>query len=220
MDAHEERGYLRLILAAASEDGPPSIPDDDDELAILSKLGSQWWKPTKDKEKRIGERTSGQKLRECWQFRPPANYSGRLYNEKLYEAWRKQKAFSEGKSAAGKKGNEKRWGERGVVAVRSHSDRNGIAPLDDGKGVVLLKEKDASIQIWEAAEDLIGKYPGTESLPGKPDQIIVSRCLEVSGWDLDVLAETLRKLFLSGKTPNQSWAWFPAVLPQYLENGK
>lgn len=123
MDAHEERGYLRLILAAASENGPPSLPDDDEELAILSKLGSQWWKPTKDKEHRIGEQTSGKKLRECWLFRPESAFAGRVYNEKLYDTWRKHKTFTEAKSRAGKSGANRRWQKNGTaMATPSQSD--------------------------------------------------------------------------------------------------
>lgn len=221
MDAYEERGYLRLILAAASEEGPPSIPDDDEELAILSKLGSQWWKPTKDKDKRLGEKRSGQKLRECWTFKPENAFAGRLYNKKLYEAWKKQKDFADAKSEAGKKGNSKRWGDRKSVAqrqVRDSQKRSSVvAPLDDGNGGSKKEEKDATAAIWDAGAELLGAYPGTESLPGKPDHIIVSSCFEICEWDLDVMSEALKKLFQSGKKPSSSWAWFPAVLPQYVE---
>jgi hypothetical protein len=131
MDAYEERGYLHLLLAAASEDGPPSLPDDDEELAILSKLDSQWWKPTKDRAKRIGEKTSGKKLREAWLFKPVGAYAGRIYNERIYREWEKQQISHRTQSEAGKRGNQKRWGSSGGdrVAISEQSGGDRVATV-------------------------------------------------------------------------------------------
>jgi hypothetical protein len=77
MDAAEERGYLRLLLYAASEPDC-GLPDSDSELAFISLLGSQWGKPTADESRRLGALTSGDKLRRCFYLK-----TNRLFNDKL-----------------------------------------------------------------------------------------------------------------------------------------
>lgn len=99
MDAHEERGYFHLLLAQASEE-TCTLPDDDHQLAIISMLGPQWSKPTKDKSRRIGTKTSGQKLREQFIVRPLAS-PGRIYNERLYREWLYQKGVVERRRSNG-----------------------------------------------------------------------------------------------------------------------
>lgn len=89
MDAHEERGYFRLLLAQAKDDNC-TLPDDNHELAMISLLGAQWDKPTKEKRCRIGSKTSGQKLREQFIARPDSSPK-RIYNERLYREWLYQK---------------------------------------------------------------------------------------------------------------------------------
>lgn len=95
MDAHEERGYLRLLLAAATE-SDCGLPDEDSWLAITSLLGSQWFRPTKERSKRVAGKTSGQKVRECFELR-----DGRLYNARLLKEWNHQREVSEAKRNAG-----------------------------------------------------------------------------------------------------------------------
>lgn len=100
MDAPEELGYFYLLKAAAKADDC-GLPDDDNQLAILSKLGQQWFRVTKEPAKRIADeqknsKTSGRKLRECFfsgGTRDPktgdnAGRPGRLYNSKLLEVHR------------------------------------------------------------------------------------------------------------------------------------
>lgn len=101
MDAHEERGFLRLLLAEATEEDC-GLPNDDQQLAILSELGSQWFHPTKSREKRLGSLTSGQKLRQCFFER-----EGRLYNERLLKEWENQQRVSRKRSEAGKLGGRR-----------------------------------------------------------------------------------------------------------------
>ncbi len=96
MDAAEERGYLRLLMRAAKEPDC-GLPDDDAQLAIISLLNRQWNKITSDKSRRIGGRTSGQKLRECFVVR-----SGRLYNLRLLREFENQKRFHEQRVKAGR----------------------------------------------------------------------------------------------------------------------
>lgn len=98
MDAAEERGYLRLLLAEATEPDC-GLPDDDTFLSITSMLGRQWYKPTKDQAKRIGEKTSGQKIRECFDAR-----EGRLYNTRLLREWDHQNEVRQARAEAGRRG--------------------------------------------------------------------------------------------------------------------
>lgn len=98
MDAAEERGYLRLLLHQANDDNC-TLPDDDVQLAVLSKLGPQWFKPTREKEKRLGAMTSGEKLRQRF-----LTSSGRLINERLFREWNHQQEVREKRKAAGRLG--------------------------------------------------------------------------------------------------------------------
>jgi len=98
MDAAEERGYLRLLLRCAKEEDC-GIPHDAAQLSIMSMLGHQWWKPTADKSRRIGEMTSGDKLLRCFDSR-----DGRLYNSRLLKEFDNQKRIREERRIAGLKG--------------------------------------------------------------------------------------------------------------------
>jgi len=98
MDAAEERGYLRLLLRCAKEEDC-GIPCDDAQLSIMSMLGAQWWKLTADKTRRIANKTSGEKLRECFELR-----GDRLYNLRLLKEFENQKRIREERRIAGLKG--------------------------------------------------------------------------------------------------------------------
>lgn len=103
MDAQEERGYLRLLLRAATEPDC-GLPDDDNQLSVFSKLGSQWYKPTRERDFRMGDKTSGAKLRECFFER-----NGRLYNDRLLKEFEYQREISSKRSKASQIANAKRW---------------------------------------------------------------------------------------------------------------
>jgi len=110
MDAAEERGYLRLLLRSAKEEDC-GIPDDDTQLAIMSMLGGQWRKPTADKSRRVGGKTSGQKLRECFEVR-----DGRMYNLRLLKEFDNQRRIREERRIAGSKGGRPRVNENQLVS--------------------------------------------------------------------------------------------------------
>ena len=82
MTPEEEGAYIRL-LCIAWNDPTCSLPDDDDQLAVLSRLNERWFK---------GGST---KVRAC--FRKRGN---RLYNDRLLAERKKQKEWRE-KSRAG-----------------------------------------------------------------------------------------------------------------------
>lgn len=98
MDAEEERGYFRLLLAEATEPDC-GLPDDDNWLATISLLGQQWFRPTKDRLKRIAGQTSGQKIRESFEAR-----NGRLYNTRLVKEWEHQQKVQAARKESGAKG--------------------------------------------------------------------------------------------------------------------
>lgn len=126
MDAFEERGLLRLLLYATRQEDC-GVPGSDKELAMISLLGRQWFKASRDKSKRIETVTSGQKLRSAFVER-----GGRLYHEDLLRNWESQKQTEQARRRAGRIGNERRWGKR--AATGSH------AGLANGSHTVLRLE--------------------------------------------------------------------------------
>jgi hypothetical protein len=65
------------------------------------------------------------------------------------------------------------------------------------------------------ASELVCSFPGADCLPGEPDEEILDRCLDLVGGSAEGLGITLRAMFLAGKKPSISWAWFPKVVKQY-----
>lgn len=98
MDRDEELAYFHMLMKSAKENDC-GLPDDDTRLAIISGLGPQWFRPTRDKMKRFTDLTSGQKIRQSFESR-----DGRIYNERLVREWNHQKKVSEQRLAAGKLG--------------------------------------------------------------------------------------------------------------------
>lgn len=113
MDAVEERGYLRLLLYAATEPDC-GLPNDDDELANISLLGPQWNKPTADEFKRFKSQTSGQKLRACF-----IEKGERLFNDRLLREFEHQKDVSAKRSASAKLGVEQKKANASANVERS-----------------------------------------------------------------------------------------------------
>ena len=93
MSPAQEGAYIRL-LCICWESGDCSIPDDDNQLAVLSRLGEGWF-------------NGGSKLvRE--RFIPHPTKEGFLTNERLVKESSKQSEWSEKSSFGGKKSAEKR----------------------------------------------------------------------------------------------------------------
>jgi uncharacterized protein YdaU (DUF1376 family) len=90
MTPAEEGAYIRL-LAIEWLEPDCGLPDNDDELAVLSRLGTSW-------EGRSRERVRAK-------FRAE---NGRLYNERLLEERRKQAEWSRKSSAGGRRAAEAR----------------------------------------------------------------------------------------------------------------
>lgn len=94
MTPAEEGGYIRL-LSHAWNNPDCTIPDDDDQLALLSRLGELWFKG------------ASIKLRAC--FMPHPKKPGRLIDGKLYKEFLKVTRYCKERSASGTKGAQSRW---------------------------------------------------------------------------------------------------------------
>jgi uncharacterized protein YdaU (DUF1376 family) len=93
MSPAQEGAYVRL-LAYCWDSGDCSLPDDDDELAVLSRLGEGWFN---------GGSTV---VRKC--FIPHPTKAGYLSNQRLLEEAQKQTAWQKKSSDGGKKSAAKR----------------------------------------------------------------------------------------------------------------
>jgi hypothetical protein len=80
------------------------------------------------------------------------------------------------------------------------------------------EEMKARLELHEHVKQALITFPGAERLPGKPDDLIIGKCLELANEDETILAAALVRMAKAGngKRPTTSWAWFPTVLPQYL----
>jgi hypothetical protein len=148
MDAHEERGYLRLLLHAATEIDC-GLPTEADELADISLLGAQWGRPTLAEDKRFGHQTSGEKLRACFFVikdgqsvnaltgEPELKIDeridisvltpGRLYSKRLLREFQYQKEAHAQRSEAGKRSGEaRRQAKYERPFERSFNDRSSF----------------------------------------------------------------------------------------------
>lgn len=125
MDAHEERGYLRLLLRAWKEPDC-GLPTDDLTLAAWSKMGTQWFRETADRNLRLAGRTSGQKVRECFLER-----GGRLFNERQLREFDYQQAFLATRVANGKRGGRPKKPNDNQVDNLDETTRFREANLDE-----------------------------------------------------------------------------------------
>lgn len=98
MDAHEERGYFRLLLRAWKQPDC-ALPTDDLTLASWSRMGTQWFRETADRNLRADGVTSGSKVRACFQ-----EANGRLFNVRQHKEWDYQQNVWAKRIANGKRG--------------------------------------------------------------------------------------------------------------------
>jgi hypothetical protein len=73
------------------------------------------------------------------------------------------------------------------------------------------------LQEHEWMRDVLMSFPGANALHGKPDDVIVNRCLELGRNDIPAIRLALEAMGKAGKRPASSWAWFPTVLAHYLK---
>lgn len=77
---------------------------------------------------------------------------------------------------------------------------------------ILNQESEPRSPVPDEVRQLLAEFPGAERLPPGPDATICSQTWEAAGRDLDALCGALRALYLDGKKPERSWAWFPTVV--------
>jgi hypothetical protein len=106
------RAYHNLLMEQFQQpDG--MLPDDDRQLALLSRMGIRWNQP------REGQPTIAEEV--LIAFEP--NGEGRVFNRRQYEGWleaknvfesrhKSKKEVTDQRSESGKRGNAKRWGDR------------------------------------------------------------------------------------------------------------
>jgi len=108
MSPAEEGAYIRL-LAIAWMQPDCGLPDDDTQLAALSRLGDDW------------NKGGISVVKGCFK-----KYNGRLYNERLLQERKKQDDWKNKSSEGGKLGAKARW-------------RNKLDPVKGGHQMVITK---------------------------------------------------------------------------------
>lgn len=106
MSPAEEGAYIRL-LAHCWGDPNCSLPDDDDQLAELSRLRKAWF------------RGSSIRLRNCFEKHPER--PGRLINHRLLKIWHEAKERQIDKASAGRKGAHARWNSADASRWQPHA---------------------------------------------------------------------------------------------------
>jgi len=105
MTPAEEGAYIRL-LAIAWNDPDCCLPNDDEKLAKLSRLGEAWLNG------------SGAIIRKCFTVK-----GDKIYNERLLREKRKIEQFRKERSESGKRGAESKWGKMPGSARKKRTTR-------------------------------------------------------------------------------------------------
>lgn len=93
MTAEQERGYFRLILRCWAS-GDASLPDDDQALSVLSKMGEGWFNGGCDL------------VRVC--FEPHPEKKGSITHPKTYDLWKERQEWREKSRLGGIKSGKTR----------------------------------------------------------------------------------------------------------------
>ncbi|MFI5304317.1 MAG: DUF1376 domain-containing protein [Nitrospiria bacterium] len=140
MTPAQEGAYIRLLAHAwNSEDC--GLPDDDQELSVLSRLGEEWFK---------GGSTV---VKKCFIL-----IDGRLFNERLLKERKKQEEWRTKSIEGGKKSAKVRWGHKktpnkgGYKMVKECLQPNGNSSSSSSSS--LKKE------ILKKSQELLSLYPG------------------------------------------------------------
>ena len=92
-----------------------------------------------------------------------------------------------------------------------------LAAQGPGNGKPTNPEAEKRLQVYETAKKWLREFPDNERLPGNPDDVIITKCLDLCNWDVELLVSVLRRAAHAGKRPSISWAWFPTIVKQYTE---
>lgn len=149
MTPAEEGAYIRLLCHCWG-DPECSIPDDDDELAILSRLGELWFKG------------SSAKLRRC--FEPHPELAGRLINVRLQKERTKQANWRSKCAEGGKKSGQSRRNAPAEQPLKSSSrvvELNGNSSASAKTSVSSSRKERGSTSRKTGAPDL---FPVTDDM--------------------------------------------------------
>jgi len=117
MTPEQEGAYIRL-LCHEWEDPTCSLPDDDSQLAVLSRLGERWLN-----DRSTGVPSCSTIVRSC--FVPHPKIKGRIINKRLYREYVKQQKFREQRSKAGiSSGKARGKNKRSTSVQRKRNDRS------------------------------------------------------------------------------------------------
>jgi len=153
MTPAQEGAYIRL-LCICWESGDCSIPDDDNQLALLSRLGEGWF-------------NGGSKLvRE--RFMPHPEKEGYLTNERLVKEFNKQAKWSEKSSSGGKKSAEKR-------ALQKSKTKGGLRVVEKCLGDGTYQE--ATLQFADCSLHTAVNIPPTPKGDKEFDALMRARAL-------------------------------------------
>ncbi len=100
----------------------------------------------------------------------------------------------------------------------NHPAPRALARADSDSGSDSDVPSESEKRFWISKTML--DFPGARILGKLPDERIISQCYDLAHGDMNALARAFRALHLTGQKPTISWAWFPKVLPQYMENGR
>jgi uncharacterized protein YdaU (DUF1376 family) len=159
MLAEQEGAYWRLLVISWGDGSTePSLPTDDDSLAVMSKLGARWKK-------------LGRAVRAQFQER-----DGRLYNAKLSSVWLDQQHKHAAAVTKGAKGGHRRAANRkqedSSDGSPTTSPTNGQLPENTGK-MLAVKKEEAVVSAPSSAERQqpawIGALAPVGAAPRAPD---------------------------------------------------
>lgn len=174
MDAHEERGYWRLLLHEYTEPDC-GLPDNDQTLAVWSKLGSQWWRLTREKRLRTEGLTSGAKIRSCFELR-----DGRLYNDRLLKEWNHQQEVRSARAAAGLQGGRPRKKQ-----LLFNEKANGLVNEKQNESNAVYAYASSGFESSQATEKPVlppARKPGVQETPRARDeaaQAVAESCMAI-----------------------------------------
>ncbi len=176
MTPSEEGAYIRL-LAIAWLEPDCGLPDNDAELAVLSRLGKEW------------DGRSCEKIRA--KFRAEG---GRLYNDRLLEERRKQAEWSRKSSAGGKKSAEARARKSGAL-------KPPLDPVSTPPQAPAQSPSEKGSRLVEAFQQWIAEYPN----PVRVDTALQS-WISLIGLG-EITGVTLPEVFAGLRRWKKSRAW-------------
>ena len=179
MDAHEERGYFRLLLRAWKQPDC-GLPTDDLTLAAWSRMGTQWFRETADRTLRIAGLTSGSKVRSCFVER-----NSRLFNERQLKEWDYQNTFIETRRRNGSLGGrpKKEPTDNQVVSSRLFPEEPNDNLEKPNLNLNLNhKTEELSIPLISVAEEIASAIHGRHPMPHKNTTVadVKKRLLKIS----------------------------------------